>query len=94
MPGYRSVCAPVLPGRTCIIPNLRCPAPTDPSLVNTIYVLPFASRALALGEVLPIIGPPCGQRQAETTACYAHLYCDAVRKFADQVAVRIANYIL
>ena len=54
----------------------------------------FASRALALGEGLPIIGRLLGHRQAETTARYAHLDRDSVRKSAERVAVRIAEHIL
>ena len=33
----------------------------------------FASRALALGESLPMIGKLLGHRQVQTTARYAHL---------------------
>ena len=54
----------------------------------------FASRALALGEGLPIIGRLLGHRQAETTARYAHLDRDSVREAAERVAVRIAQHIL
>ena len=54
----------------------------------------YASRALALGEGLPIIGRLLGHRQAETTARYAHLDRSAVRKSAERVAVRIGEYIL
>ena len=54
----------------------------------------YASRALALGEGLPIIGRLLGHRQAETTARYAHLDRGAVRKSAERVAVRIAEYVL
>ena len=54
----------------------------------------FASRALALGEGLPIIGRLLGHRQAETTARYAHLDRDAVRNSVERVAIRIAEYIL
>lgn len=46
----------------------------------------FASRALALGEGLPIIGRLLGHRQAETTARYAHLDRNAVGKSAERVA--------
>ena len=53
----------------------------------------FASRALALGEGLPIIGRLLGHRQAETTARYAHLDRAAVSKSAERVAVRIAEYL-
>ena len=54
----------------------------------------FASRALALGEGLPIIGRLLGHSQAETTARYAHLARDAVRKSAERVALSIAEDIL
>ena len=54
----------------------------------------FASRALALGEGLPIIGRLLGHRQAETTARYGHLDRDAVRTSAERVAARVAGYIL
>ena len=54
----------------------------------------FASRALALGEGLPVIGRLLGHRQIETTARYAHLTQDSVRKSAERVAARIAEYIL
>ena len=53
----------------------------------------FASRALALGEGLPIIGRLLGHRQAETTARYAHLDRAAIRKSAERVATRIADYM-
>ena len=53
----------------------------------------YASRALALGEGLPIIGRLLGHRQAETTARYAHLDRKAVRKSAERVASRIAGYL-
>lgn len=33
----------------------------------------FASRALALGHSLTMIGKLLGHRQLQTTACYAHL---------------------
>ena len=54
----------------------------------------FASRALALGEGLPILGRLLGQRRAETTARYAHLTRDSVRKSAERIAVSIAADIL
>ena len=40
----------------------------------------FASRALALGEGLPIIGRLLGHRRVETTARYAHLARDSVKE--------------
>ena len=39
----------------------------------------YASRALALGESLPVIGKLLGHTQVETTARYAHLARDSVR---------------
>ncbi len=53
----------------------------------------FASRALALGEGLPIIGQLLGHRRAETTARYAHLDRDTIGKSAERIAVRIAAYL-
>ena len=43
----------------------------------------FASRALALGEGLPIIGRLLGHRRVETTARYAHRARDSMRKSAN-----------
>ena len=54
----------------------------------------FASRALALGEGLPIIGRLLGHRRIETTARYAHLARDSVREAAERIAVSIAADIL
>ena len=51
----------------------------------------FASRALALGEGLPIIGRLLGHRQLDTTARYAHLAWDSVREAAERTAVSIAE---
>ena len=49
----------------------------------------FASRALALGESLPVIGKLLGHTQVETTARYAHLARDSVRESAARVAASI-----
>ncbi len=54
----------------------------------------FASRALALGEGLPIIGRLLGHRRIETTARYAHLARDSVRESAERIAVSIAADVL
>ena len=54
----------------------------------------FASQALALGEGLPTIRRLPGHRQAESTARYAPLARDEVRKSAERVATNIADYIL
>ena len=54
----------------------------------------FASRALALGEGLPIIGRLLGHRRVETTARYAHLARDSVKESAERIAISIAEDIL
>ena len=54
----------------------------------------YASRALALGESLPMIGRLLGHTQVETTARYAHLAQDSVRDSGVRVAVSIAGDFL
>ena len=54
----------------------------------------FASRALALGEGLTMIGRLLGHARVETTARYAHLARDSVRRSADRVSASIADDIL
>ena len=54
----------------------------------------YASRALALGESLPMIGRLLGHTQVETTARYAHLAQDSVRDSAVRVADSIAGDFL
>ncbi len=49
----------------------------------------WASRALALGESLPMIGRLLGHTQVETTARYAHLARDSVKESAARVAASI-----
>ena len=46
----------------------------------------FASRALALGESLPMIGKLLGHTRIQTTARYAHLPRDSVKASASRVA--------
>ena len=50
----------------------------------------FASTAVASGQGLPMIGKLLGHTQVQTTARYAHLAADPVKKAADQVAGSIA----
>ena len=50
----------------------------------------FASRALALGESLSMIGRLLGHTKIQTTARYAHLARDSVKESADRVAASIA----
>ena len=54
----------------------------------------YASRALALGESLPMIGKLLGHSQVETTARYAHLARDSVQEAAVRIADSIATDIL
>ena len=54
----------------------------------------YASRALALGESLPMIGRLLGHTQVETTARYAHLAEDSVKELAARVAESIAADLL
>ena len=54
----------------------------------------FASRALALGESLPMIGKLLGHSQIQTTARYAHLARDSVYEAAERIAESIATDIL
>ena len=54
----------------------------------------FASRALALGEPLPMIGKLLGHKKIQTTARYAHLARDSVREAAIKVADSIAADIM
>ena len=49
----------------------------------------FASRALALGESLSMIGKLLGHRKIRTTARYAHLARDSVKESAARVAASI-----
>ena len=50
----------------------------------------YASRALALGESLPMIGRLLGHTQVETTARYAHLAKASVRDSAARISESIA----
>ena len=54
----------------------------------------YASRALALGESLPMIGKLLGHSQVETTARYAHLARDSVHEAAARIAESIAADIV
>ena len=54
----------------------------------------FASRALALGEGLPMIGRLLGHRKVQTTARYAHLARESVQASTERVAESIGADIL
>ena len=54
----------------------------------------FASRALALGETLPVIGKLLGHSDIEITARYAHLAQDSIHETAERIAGSIATDVL
>ena len=54
----------------------------------------FASRALALGESLPMIGKLLGHTQVQTTARYAHLANESVKASGSRIADSIGDDIL
>ena len=54
----------------------------------------WASRALALGESLPMIARLLGHSQVETTARYAHLARDSVHDAAARIAAGIGADLL
>ena len=54
----------------------------------------FASRALALGESLPLIARLLGHTKIQTTARYAHLARDSIRVSAARVAASIGKDIM
>ena len=53
----------------------------------------FASRALALGESLPMIGKLLGHTQVQTTARYAHLANESVKASGSRVGDSIGTHI-
>ena len=54
----------------------------------------YASRALALGESLPMIGRLLGHSEVETTGRYAHLAKDTLRESATHISDTVAGLIL
>ena len=54
----------------------------------------FASRALALGESLSMIGKLLGHTQVQTTARYAHLARESVKASASRIGDSIGAHIL
>ena len=54
----------------------------------------FASRALALGESLTIIGKLLGHTQVQTTARYAHLARDSIQTAASRITGSIGGNLL
>ena len=54
----------------------------------------YASRALALGEGLPVIGRLLGHKEVATTARYAHLIRDAEKAAAVRVGESIGAHVV
>ncbi len=54
----------------------------------------FASRALALGESLTMIGKLLGHTQVQTTARYAHLARDSIQTAASRITQSIGDNLL
>ena len=54
----------------------------------------YASRALALGESLPVIGRLLGHARVGTTAKYAHLVRDAEKAAAARTGDSIGAHIM
>ena len=54
----------------------------------------FASRALALGESLTMIGKLLGHTQVQTTARYAHLARDSIQAAAARITGSIGGNLL
>ena len=54
----------------------------------------FASRALALGESLPMIGKLLGHTQVQTTARYAHLANESVKASGSRVGDSIGLHVV
>ncbi len=71
---------------TCNIPGrrIRSRAGLDSVRIHDLR-RSFASRALALGEGLPMIGKLLGHTQVQTTARYAHLARDTVKASAARI---------
>ena len=90
----------VIPGRTTYLVNVHrswCKVRARADLADVrLHDLrhSFASRALALGESLPMIGRLLGHAQVQTTARYAHLAKESVKASAERVADSIAEDIL
>ncbi len=54
----------------------------------------FASRALALGESLTMIGKLLGHTQVQTTARYAHLARDSIQNAASRITYSIGGNLM
>ena len=69
--------------------KMPCPGETRHDLRHS-----FASRALALGESLSMIGKLSGHNKINTTSRYAHLARDSIKASSARVADSIGADIL
>ena len=74
--------------------NEACPEPGPPKYTTHDLRHSFASRALALGETLPVIGKLLGHSDIQTTARYAHLAQDSIHETAERIAQSISADIM
>ena len=67
-------------------------APPFPAILEFSQIIrhAFASRALARGHSLTMIGKLLGHNDIETTARYAHLAQDSLHETAERIAQSIA----
>ena len=72
--------------------RIRARAELDDVRIHDLR-LSFASRALALGESLPMIGKLLGHTQVQTTARYAHLANESVKASGSRVGDSIGLHI-
>ena len=85
-----------MPGAACGAATvLHAPDPPErpPAGLNELRSS-FASRALALGETLPVIGKLLGHSDIEPTARYAHLAQDSIHETAERIAESTAGDIM
>ena len=71
--------------------NEACPVPGPPKYTTHDLRHSFASRALALGESLTMIGKLLGHTQVQTTARSAHLARDSIQTAAARITGSIGG---
>ena len=76
--------------RTIVLHLLRGAVPERASDISNLWHS-YASRALALGESLTMIGKLLGHTQVQTTARYAHLARDSIQTAAARVTGSIGG---
>ena len=71
--------------------NEAYPEPGPPKYTTHDLRHTYASRALALGESLTMIGKLLGHTQVQTTARYAHLARDSIQSAAARITGSIGG---